>query len=97
LEESCRAILSSPIILYDFPKLNPNSPGDLFDSTEIEEALLLHLAAMPEEEKQRLAQSDEKLGAMINKMSQVTPQELMNLHGGMKENEIKNNHLIIIK
>ena len=30
-------LLSSPIILYDYPQIAPESPGDLFDSTEIDE------------------------------------------------------------
>ncbi|MGH7598852.1 MAG: hypothetical protein ACREOI_21060 [bacterium] len=47
-------MLSSPIILYDHPQMAPQSTGDLFDSTEIEEALLLHVAALSDEEKRRL-------------------------------------------
>ena len=30
-------MLSSPIILYDYPQAAPESPGDLFDGTEIDE------------------------------------------------------------
>src|SRR5262249_19729632 len=32
-------ILSAPIILYDYPRVAPESPGDLFDGTEIDEIL----------------------------------------------------------
>ena len=35
------AMLASPIILYDYPRVAPESPGDLFDSTEIDELLAL--------------------------------------------------------
>ena len=30
-------MLSSPIILYDYPQIAPESPGDLFDGAEIDE------------------------------------------------------------
>ncbi len=85
VDESNTTMLSSPIILYDYPKINPQSKGDLFDSLEIEEALMLHFAVMSDDEKNRIAKSDEKLRAMINKVSNVTPEELINLHGGMYE------------
>ena len=42
-------------------KLIQRVKGDLFDSLEIEEALMLHFSVMSEEEKQKIAQSDEKL------------------------------------
>ena len=35
------AMLSSPIILYDYPQIAPESPGDLFDGLEIDEILTL--------------------------------------------------------
>lgn len=40
------AVLSSPIILYDYPEVAPQSPGDLFDGTEIDEILTLRILAM---------------------------------------------------
>ena len=40
------ALLGAAIILPDHPQLAPESRGDLFDGTEIEEALLLHLLAL---------------------------------------------------
>ena len=38
------SILSSPIILYDYPDIAPESPGDLFDATEIDEILTLRIS-----------------------------------------------------
>ena len=87
IEESNTTMLSSPIILYDYPKINAQSKLDMFDSLEIEEMLILHLSAMSEEEKNHLAKSDEKMKAMLEKARQVTPEELLNLHGVMFENE----------
>ncbi|MEP6950700.1 MAG: hypothetical protein ABI863_15550 [Ginsengibacter sp.] len=84
IDESNTTLLSSPIILYDYPRINPQSLGDLFDSTEIEEALLLHVAVLSDEEKQQIARGDEKLQAMLTRVSQVTPKEMINFHSGLK-------------
>ena len=51
------AMLSSPIILYDYPKIAPESAGDLFDGTEIDEILTLRVQTMTDEEKARCAAS----------------------------------------
>jgi hypothetical protein len=46
-EEGQRAfMLSSPIILYDYPKIAPESPGALFDGTEIDESLTLRIMTL---------------------------------------------------
>jgi hypothetical protein len=42
-EGQCDTMLSSPIILYDYPKIAPESAGDLFDGTEIDEILSLRI------------------------------------------------------
>ena len=46
-------MLSSPIILYDYPQIAPESPGDLFDGTEIDEILTLRILTLTDEEKRR--------------------------------------------
>ncbi len=40
------AVLGAAIMLPDHPELAPESLGNLFDNTEIEEALLLHVQAL---------------------------------------------------
>ena len=47
------AMLSSPIILYDYPQIAPESAGNLFDSTEIDEILSLRILTLTDEEKAR--------------------------------------------
>ena len=49
-------MLSAPIILYDYPQIAPESPGDLFDGTEIDEILALRILTMTDAEKARGAQ-----------------------------------------
>jgi hypothetical protein len=41
-------ILISPIILYDYPMIAPESPGELFDGTEIDEILTLRTMTLTE-------------------------------------------------
>jgi hypothetical protein len=83
--EDDRTVLSSPIILYDHPQLADASTGDLFDATEIEEALLLHLSVLPDAEKKEIAGADEKLRQMLERVERVTPDQMGTLHGICRE------------
>ena len=44
-------MLSSPIILYDFPAIAPESAGDFCDATEIDEILALRVMTLTDQEK----------------------------------------------
>ena len=55
-------ILASPIILYDYPRIAPESPGDFFDGTEIDEMLTLRILTLTDEEKRAMAAVDERAG-----------------------------------
>ena len=52
-------MLSSPIILYDYPQIAPESPGDLFDGTEIDEILALRILTLTEDEKHEMRNADD--------------------------------------
>ena len=52
------AVLGAAIMLPDHPQIAPESRGSLFDSTEIEEALLLHVLALSDEERDAAAAQD---------------------------------------
>jgi hypothetical protein len=75
------AVLGAAIMLPDHPELAPESRGSLFDSTEIEEALLLHVLALSDDERDQLAQADPAVRAMIERAVSATPQDIMALHG----------------
>ena len=75
------AVLGAAIMLPDHPQIAPESKGDLFDSTEIEEALLIHLLALSDEEREEAAKQDPAVRQMLERAAQTTPQELMDLHG----------------
>ncbi|KAA9038578.1 hypothetical protein FW778_13550 [Ginsengibacter hankyongi] len=87
IDKSNTTLLSSPIILYDHPEINPQSSGDLFDSTEIEEALLLHVNLLTEEDRNRIGTEDEKMNAMLKKVNGLTPEDLHQYHSMLKENK----------
>jgi hypothetical protein len=77
-------MLSSPIILYDHPTIAPESPGDLFDSTEIDEILTLRTMALTEDEKREARATDERAAAIIDRVDSMPPELLERLHGAVR-------------
>jgi hypothetical protein len=77
-------VLSSPIILYDYPQVAPESPGDLFDSTEIDEILSLRTAALTEHEKQEARATDARAAAIIDRTDAMPPEIMERLHGTIR-------------
>jgi hypothetical protein len=73
------AVLGASIMLPDHPRIAPESRGGMFDSTEIEEALLLHVMALSDAERSEA--TDPAVRAMIERAARTTPEELMALHG----------------
>lgn len=74
-------ILGAAIMLHDHPQIAPESKGSLFDSTEIEEALLLHLLALSNEEVESIAEQDPAVREMLQRAIQTTPEEFQQLRG----------------
>ena len=84
-EEGTRdTVLSSPIILSDYPQLAPESPGDLFDSTEIDEILTLRILTLTDEEKRAAAGMDERVRHLLERTEVLARDQLMNLHGTIR-------------
>ena len=78
-------MLSSPIILYDYPQIAPESPGDLFDGTEIDQMLILNVLTLTDEEKEEMRASDPRAREILERAEALSPEELMNLHGAIRE------------
>jgi hydrogenase maturation protease len=78
-------LLSSPIILYDYPQIAPESPGPLFDGTEIDEILTLRIMTLTDEEKQEIRQGDERAREILERTEAITPEQLMQLHGTIRD------------
>jgi hypothetical protein len=77
-------MLSSPIILYDYPQIAPESSGDLFDGTEIDEILSLRILTMTEEEKREMRQSDQRARQILDRTESMPPEQFMKLHGALR-------------
>lgn len=77
-------VLSSPIILYDYPAIAPESAGDLFDGTEIDEILSLRIMTLTDDEKREMSQSDERARAMLERTEAMPAEQFMKLHGVLR-------------
>jgi hypothetical protein len=77
-------MLSSPIILYDYPQIAPESAGDLFDGTEIDEILSLRIMTLTDDEKREMSQSDERARQMLERTETMPVEQLMKLHGVLR-------------
>ena len=83
-EGSRDVLLSSPIILYDHPAVAPESPGDLCDSTEIDEILTLRVMTLTDEEKREAAGTDERARRIVEQADSLPPEMLERLHGAVR-------------
>jgi hypothetical protein len=77
-------LLSSPIILYDYPQIAPESAGDLFDGTEIDEILSLRIMTLTDDEKREMSQSDERARAMLERTETMPAEQFMKMHGVLR-------------
>lgn len=77
-------VLSSPIILPDFPAIAPESLGDLFDATEIDEILTLRILTLTDAEKDEVRRQGGSALALLERTEGLGRGELMRLHGALK-------------
>jgi hypothetical protein len=77
------SMLASPIILYDQPRIAPESRGDLFDGTEIDEILSLRIMTLTDDEK-REASEDARARQMIERTDALTADDLFAMHGTIR-------------
>jgi hypothetical protein len=80
-------MLSAPIILYDYPTIAPESSGDFFDATEIDELLALRVMTMTDQEKREAAGTDERAGQIVARAGDQPTAELAVLHGAIRSFE----------
>ncbi|HEY0317312.1 MAG TPA: hypothetical protein VGC49_03360 [Solirubrobacterales bacterium] len=78
-------VLASPIILEDYPRIAPESPGDLFDGGEIDQMLVLNILSLTDEEKAEMRDSDPRAREILERTEALSEQELMRLHGAVRE------------
>ncbi|MER6831404.1 hypothetical protein ABT352_35805 [Streptosporangium sp. NPDC000563] len=80
-------VLSSPIILYDHPDIAPESPGPLFDSTEIDEMLHLRTLTLTDSEAREARETDPRVAELIDMVGHMPPELLERLHGAIRSVE----------
>ncbi len=79
-----QVMLASPIILYDHPELAPESPGELYDGTEIDEILTLRTLALSDEEKAEARATDPRAAALIDRVDAMDAPAMERLHGTIR-------------
>lgn len=81
-------VLCSPIILEDHPAVAPESPGDLFDGTEMDEMLTLRILTLSEAERREAAASDPRVRALLARTEGLAPEALERMHGAVRSRRI---------
>jgi hypothetical protein len=74
-------LLASPIILEDHPRIAPESPGDLFDSGEIDGLLALNIMSLTDAEKAEIRAGDPRAREILERTESLTEDQLMRLYG----------------
>jgi hypothetical protein len=77
-------VLSAPIILYDHPQIAPESPGDLFDATEIDEILSLRTMTLTDAEKREARATDPRAAAILDRLDVIPDEVFARLHGAVR-------------
>jgi hypothetical protein len=78
-------MLCSPIILYDHPKIAPESPGDFFDATEIDAMLALRTRTLTPEEKVLARATDPRSAAILDRVERLDHDALTRMNGVMRD------------
>lgn len=77
-------MLSSPILLYDYPQIAPESPGDLHDAAEIDEILSLRTLTLTGEEKREARATDPRAAEILDRVDGMPQEVLARLHGAVR-------------
>ena len=77
-------VLVSPIILYDYPSIAPESPGDLFDGLENDEILTLRTMVLTDDEKREARATDPRAAQIIDRVDDMPQEVLDRLHGAIR-------------
>jgi hypothetical protein len=86
-EGSTDMMLSSPMVLPDYPQIAPESPMDLFDGTENDELLSLRIMTLTDEEKAEARATDPRAAAIIEHADNLPPEIYERLHGAIRSME----------
>lgn len=77
-------MLCSPIILYDYPQIAPESATDFFDATEMDEMLTLRVMTLTGEEKEEMRLADGRARNLLERTEQNARAQLARTHGTIR-------------
>jgi hypothetical protein len=77
-------LLCSPIILYDYPQIAPESAGDFYDATEMDEMLTLRVMTLTESEKKEMRLGDDRVCELLDRTEQSAREQLLRTHGTIR-------------
>jgi hypothetical protein len=84
-EGADETMLASPIILADYARVAPESPGDFFDGGEIDQLLVLNILGLTDDEKRELRAGDPRAREVLERTEAMTPEQLLRLNGAFRE------------
>jgi hypothetical protein len=77
-------LLCSPILLYDYPQVAPESAGDFYDATEMDEMLTLRMLTLTEQERNEMRLADEHTPNLLERTERTAQQQLAKTHGAIR-------------
>jgi hypothetical protein len=91
------AILAAPMILEDYPRVAPESSGDLFDATEIDEILTLRILTLTDAEKEAMSRVDALTRSILERSDAHDERTLLKLHAVMKPVDLVPGDRVILR
>jgi len=79
-----QVMLCTPIILYDHPEVADESPGELYDGTEIDEILSLRTLTLTDAEKREARATDPRAAALIDRVEALDAADFGRMHGTIR-------------
>jgi hypothetical protein len=77
-------LLCSPIILYDYPQIAPESAGDFYDATEMDEMLTLRVMTLSDCEKSEIRVGDDRVRSLLQRTEESAREQLTKTHGAIR-------------
>jgi len=77
-------MLCSPIVLYDYPQIAPESAGDFFDGTEMDEMLTLRVMTLTDDEKAEVLNANDHVRSLLQRTEASAREQLMRTHGTIR-------------
>lgn len=78
-------LLAAPIILPDYPAVAPESPGDLFDASEIDQLLVLSILSLSDAERRAMRACDPRARAILERTEALSEEQITRLNGAVRE------------